>query len=204
MIRFLRIENAANHAELRYLFGDSARMRRATVVAPAALMPAVLLIAVAICGCHGLKPQTEDSQQMTEAQSAEVSSSVRDWMQTVASDVTHSGPTAWLKYFDDNPAFFMANNGQMAFANGAAAQDGTKKFATNISHIELKWGDDIRVNVLTSEFASVAAPWHEVQVDLNGHRVEEGGYFTATAQNKGGRWFFRDTHWSMPLPQAAK
>jgi hypothetical protein len=197
-------ERKANNAARRHSSGISTRNYRAAGIGRAILMPVVLLPAIAFCGCHGLNAPLENSQQVTDSRAPAVSSGVRAWMQSVAGDVTQTGPTAWLKYFDDSPAFFMANNGQMAFSNSAAAQDGTKKFATTISHIELKWGDDIRVNVLTPEFVSIGAPWHEVQVDLAGHRVEEGGYFTATAQNKGGRWVFRDAHWSMPLPQAAK
>jgi hypothetical protein len=53
---------------------------------------------------------------------------------------------AWIKYFDASPAFFMAVNGQMAFPNTAAAQESTRKFAQTIRHIELKWGDDLRVD----------------------------------------------------------
>jgi hypothetical protein len=179
-------------------------MRQAAGIGRAVLTAGVLLMAIVFCGCQGSNAQAASPQQVTDAQAAVVSSGIRAWMHSVAGDVTQNGPTAWLKYFDDSPAFFMANNGQMAFASGAAAQDGTKKFAATISHIELKWGEDIRVNVLTPEFVSIGAPWHEVQADLAGHRVEEDGYFTATAQNKGGRWIFRDAHWSMPLPQTAK
>jgi len=50
----------------------------------------------------------------------------------------------------------MAVNGQMAFPNGAAAEEGTRKFAQTISHIELKWGDDLRVDPLTTHLAAIA------------------------------------------------
>ncbi|HUB50595.1 MAG TPA: hypothetical protein VL986_00415 [Terracidiphilus sp.] len=169
---------------------------------PATFVPAVLLIAIALCSCKNRQTSGDSPQTDTPASPTAEAAAVRGWIQSVAVDVTQTGPEAWLKYFDDSPSFFMANNGSMAFPNGAAAQDGTKKFAATISHIEVKWGDDIRVNVLTPELASVGAPWHEVQIDLKGHRVEEAGYFTATAEKRGGRWIFRDVHWSMPLPPA--
>jgi len=93
----------------------------------------------------------------------------------------------------------MAVNGQMAFPNGAAAQDGTRKFAQTVSHIQLKWGDDLRVDPLTAELAVVAASWSEVQVDTKGHRVDETGYFTGLAEYREDRWQFRDAHWSAPV-----
>ena len=61
--------------------------------------------------------------------------------QREGSATARNGPLAWLKYFDTGPAFFMAVNGQMAFPNGAAAEEGTRKFAQTISHIELKWAN---------------------------------------------------------------
>ena len=106
---------------------------------------------------------------------------------------------AWIKYFDASPAFFMAVNGQMAFPNPAAAQEGTRKFAQTIRHIELKWGDDLRVDPLTNEFAVVAVSWSEIQVDTAGHSVTETGYFTGLAEYREGRWQFRDAHWSSPV-----
>ena len=94
----------------------------------------------------------------------------------------------------------MAVNGQMAFANAAAAQDGTRKFAKTIRQIELKWGDDLRVDPLTNEFAIVAASFREIQVDTAGHSITETGYFTGLAEYREGHWQFRNAHWSAPLP----
>ena len=105
----------------------------------------------------------------------------------------------WIKYFDASPAFFMAVNGQMAFTNTVAAQEGTRKFAQTIRHIELKWGDDLRVDPLTNEFAVVAVSWREIQVDTAGHSVTETGYFTGLAEYRERHWQFRDAHWSSPV-----
>lgn len=121
-------------------------------------------------------------------------------MQTVAHSVSQDGPTAWLKYFDSGPPFFMAVNGQMAFPNALASQQGTRKFAQTITHIELKWGDDLRVDPLTADFAMVALSWHETVVDVAGHQVDSEGSFTGLAEYREGRWQFRDAHWSSPLP----
>jgi hypothetical protein len=135
---------------------------------------------------------------MTDTESA----SVRAFMQDVARVVTKDGPTAWLEYFDDSSAFFMAVNGAMAFPSAAVARDGTRSFAATIQHIELKWGDDMRVDPLTPELAVVGAKWHEVQIDKAGHRVEESGYFTGVVESKQHQWKFRDAHWSSPMPAA--
>jgi hypothetical protein len=62
----------------------------------------------------------------------------------------------------------MAVNGQMAFPNATTAQESTRKFAQTIRQIELKWGDDLRVDPLTNEFAIVAVSWREIQVDTAG------------------------------------
>ena len=140
-----------------------------------------------------------ESQRLTPDHAVAVDRAVREFMQTVAQKVTQDGPSAWIQYLDARPVFFMAVNGQMAFPNGTAAQEGTRKFAQTIRHIELKWGGDLRVDPLTADLAIVAASWHEVQVDTAGHRVDEAGYFTGLAEYREGRWQFRDAHWSSPV-----
>jgi hypothetical protein len=159
-------------------------------------MPA-LLAATVFAGCLACGAGASESRP--PARDPAVERAVRLFMQTVARDVTQNGPLAWIGYFDAGPAFFMAVNGQMAFSNAAAAQEGTRKFAQTISHIELKWGDDLRVDPLTAELAVVAVSWREIQVDTAGHRVDEAGYFTGLAQYRKGRWLFRDAHWSTPV-----
>jgi hypothetical protein len=147
--------------------------------------------------------QSRDSHKtpaLPEAQRAAVESSVRDFLQTVAHDITEQGPTAWQKHFADDPAFFMANDGRLAFPNTQAAAEGIQAFAKTIQHIDLHWGDDLRVDVLTANFAIVAASWSEIQVDTTGHRVNENGFFTGLAENRAGRWQFRDAHWSSIPP----
>ena len=86
----------------------------------------------------------------------------------------------------------------MAFPNGAAESEGTQAFAKTINHIELDWGDALRVDPLTPEFGVVATPWHEIMVDSAGHRAEETGFCSALAEYRD-HWQFRDAHWSSPL-----
>jgi hypothetical protein len=158
-----------------------------------------LLLAITMAACVPSAAGGRPSPSVTPDGAASVDQAVRAFMQTVSHSVTQDGPTAWIKYFAASPAFFMAVNGQMAFPNAAAAQEGTRKFAQTVPHIELKWGDDLRVDPLTNELAVVAVSWREIQVDTAGHSVTEMGYFTGLAEYREGRWQFRDAHWSSPV-----
>jgi hypothetical protein len=158
-----------------------------------------LLLAVTLAACLLCAAGASPSHSVTPDGSASVDQAVRAFMQTVSHSVTQDGPMAWIKYFDATPAFFMAVNGQMAFPNPAAAQEGTRNFAQTIRHIELNWGDDLRVDPLSNEFAVVAVSWREIQVDTAGRSVTETGYFTGLVEYREGHWQFRDAHWSSPL-----
>jgi hypothetical protein len=76
----------------------------------------------------------------------------------------------------DSPAFFMAVNGRMAFPNTAAATTRIEGVSKEIKHIELKWGDDLRVDPLTPDLAVVPAPYHEVHVHAAGNTVNHTGF----------------------------
>jgi hypothetical protein len=158
-----------------------------------------LLLAVMVAACVPCAAVASHSHSVTPDGASSVDQAVRAFMQSVSHSVTQDGPVAWIKYFDTSPAFFMAVNGQMAFPNSTAAQEGTRTFAQTIRHIELKWGDDLRVDPITNEFAVVAVSWREIQVDTAGHSVTETGYFTGLTEYREGRWQFRDAHWSSPV-----
>lgn len=158
-----------------------------------------LLAATAFATCLPCGADGNHSHSVTANEAVGVDRAVRAFMQTVESSVTQDGPLAWIKYFDASPAFFMAVNGQMAFPNAAAAEEGTRKFAHTIRQIELQWGNDLRVDPLTNDFAIVAVSWREIQVDTAGHSVTETGYFTGLAEHREGHWQFRNAHWSAPV-----
>jgi len=161
----------------------------------------LLLAAFALAGCGAHPAGSSQSQQsLTPAQASAVDAGVRAFAQTVAHDVTQDGPLAWEKHFADSPAFFMAVNGQLAFPNRAAATAAMPDITRAFKHIELQWGDDLRVDPLTSTLALVATSWHEVLTDPAGHSMDEKGYFTGVAEYREGRWQFRDAHWSAPVP----
>jgi hypothetical protein len=153
----------------------------------------LLFLFTLVCiGCN--KPTSTDTSV--------VESGVRAFTRSVAHDVTQEGPSAWSKHFANSPAFFMAVNGTMAFPSGAAAMAAIPSVALAIKHIELQWGDDLRVDVLTPVLAVVAAPYREIQTDPAGHRVEDKGFFTGVVEYRDGRWQFRDAHWSSAAPAA--
>ncbi|MGA8223156.1 MAG: hypothetical protein WB780_16015 [Candidatus Acidiferrales bacterium] len=142
------------------------------------------------------------SRPLTPERAAAVEEGVRAFTRTVAHDVTEEGPLAWRKHFADVPAFFMAVDGHLVYATGAAAMAGIPDVTRNIKHIELHWGDDLRIDPLAADLAVVATTWHEVIVDAAGKRMDESGYFTGIAEFRDGHWKFRNAHWSSAAPPA--
>jgi hypothetical protein len=156
---------------------------------------ASLCLALAAGGCAAVTPAPQ-----APADAAAVESAVRSFMAKVAHDVTQEGPVAWGTVFSDGPSFFMAVDGQLVFPTGAAARAALPEVARSIPHIELVFGQDLRIDVLTASLAVVATSWHEVRVDAAGHRADEKGFFTGTAEYREGRWQLRNAHWSDPRP----
>ena len=143
------------------------------------------------------------SSPISAAQKAAVEQEVRQFAALVSRDVTQEGPAAWQKHFADDPAFFMAAEGKLQFPNRQAAREGIEGLTRILPHIELNWGDDLRIDPLTAEFAQVATSWHEVLVDKDGHRMEEAGFFTGLVEKRGRQWQFRNAHWSVVAPAPA-
>jgi hypothetical protein len=156
----------------------------------------LLLVILSIGKAGGQAGPESAAKPITADEAAQVDGAVRSLMATIARDVTHDGPTAWRKHFADSPAFFMVNDGQLAFPDSATATKGTEAFAATIKSIRLDWGSDLRVDPLTPKFAVVAASFFEDQEQLTGKHVEERGYFTGVAELRDGRWQLRDAHWS--------
>jgi hypothetical protein len=137
---------------------------------------------------------------LTPAQAAAISDSVRAFTAAVAHAVTRDGPIAWRGQFADSPAFFMASDGRLVFSSSAAATHGIQELTHLIRHIDLQWGDSLRIDPVAPGLAVVAVPYHEVRVDTAGHRVEEAGFFTGLAQHGTLGWQFRNAHWSVLGP----
>jgi hypothetical protein len=161
-----------------------------------------LAAAATVSGCGARCGAARDSSD-SEGARAQVTDSVRAFAAEVAHDITHDGPSAWLRYFSDAPAFFMAVNGELPFASGTQARQALPGIARQIPHIELSWGEGLRVDPLGGDLAVLAGPWREIQIDSAGHRTEEAGYFSGVVERRDGHWRFRDAHWSQPLPRPA-
>jgi len=78
-------------------------------------------------------------ESLSPERRAAVESRVRKFVLAVAHDVTEQGPTAWQKEFADDPAFFMAVEGQLVFPNRQVATQAIQDLPRIIKHIELRW-----------------------------------------------------------------
>jgi len=175
------------------------RLARCVVVVVTTLLVAGIPLGL-LTGCGLGFDVPAGAAQFTAARKAAVEQEVRQFVAAVSRDITQQGPTAWEKHFADDPAFFMADEGKLVCPNRQAATQAISEFARAIQHIELTWGDDLRVDPLTPEFALVASTWQEVTVDKAGHQVTDRGFFTGLAERRNGQWQFRNAHWSVAAP----
>lgn len=158
------------------------------------------LLAVLAVACTP-RPVPEDA--LSAAQAAAVQSGVRAYLEAVAADVSREGPAAWRRHFSDAPVFFMAVDGQLAFADGAAAARAIPEVVRALPRIQLRFSD-VRVDALTPRLAVVAASYQEATVDAQGKHADTRGYFTGTVESRDGHWQFRNAHWSSLLPPTAR
>jgi hypothetical protein len=171
----------------------------------AAMLRRLLGIALFVFLCAGCRTATNQptaSQTLTPERVAAIQQDVTAYAGTIARDITTEGPSAWRRHFADSPAFFMASEGRLVFPDSASATAAIQELTRSVKHIELTWGDDLRVDPLAPQFAVVGASYHEIRVETSGKRIDEKGFFTATAENANGRWQLRDAHWSVLAPPA--
>jgi hypothetical protein len=161
----------------------------------------ILLIPMMVAiGCQPSVVTSGRVEGLTAVDRTAVDQSVRGFMASVAQAVTQEGPTAWSKEFEGGANFFMAVDGKLVFPTGEVAARAIPGVARAIPHIELKWGDDLRVDPLTADLAVVGSSYQEIQVDPQGHMVNETGFFTGVVERRNGKWQFRDAHWSETAP----
>ena len=133
---------------------------------------------------------------------AQVQNAVRTYLTTVARDITQEGAAAWRRHFIETPAFLMAVDDHIEFADSAAVDTKLPEVARAIKRIGLRWGDDLRVDAITADLAAVVTSWHEDIENADGSRVPIGGLLTGLLEQHEGRWRFRNLHWS--ITRAAK
>jgi hypothetical protein len=125
-----------------------------------------------------------------------VKDSVTGLMMRISADITKSGPTQWLNYFEDNPGFFMASGGEVKFGDFRSATTFTRDSLPLImSRISLIWAN-LRIDSLSPEFASIGADFSEDVTLTNGHTGSFRGFFTSIAHFDGTKWKLRDLNWA--------
>ena len=147
---------------------------------------------LSLFGCNCMTPATLDS-----AAANAIKHDVRQMASSIARDIAVDGPAAWLRYFTGGPEFFMANNGNLQFANYRDAETFLGEFSKGVAHLELTWVE-IRVDPLAPDLAVMASPYREVLTDTEGHVRQLDGYFTGLAVKIEGSWKLRNAHWSSP------
>ncbi len=137
------------------------------------------------------------NRDLVAGQQAKIKADVQQFADSIASGVTHDGPIAWLKYFNDSPDFFMISDGQMVFPDHNAADKFIKTtLVKTIMRINLKWSDT-RIDPLAPDMALIASGFHEDLTDSKGIITKFDGYFTAVAQKTTKGWLLRNAHWSI-------
>jgi hypothetical protein len=64
---------------------------------------------------------SNSSGSLTSEQSSVIKDSVEQMVESIARDISHEGPLAWLRYFENSPDFFMAADGQLVFPDNHSA-----------------------------------------------------------------------------------
>jgi len=137
-----------------------------------------------------------NNAQLTTAENAMIKDGVTRMAANISKDLSAKGPAAWIDYFENNPGFFMASGGTLAFEDYATAKTYTlDTVAKKFNNISLSW-KNITVDPLTATYASMGADFHEDLVLANGQNLWVGGYFTATAHFDGSRWRLRNMNWA--------
>jgi hypothetical protein len=137
-----------------------------------------------------------NSGQLNADESAVVKDSVTRMTANIAKDISAKGPVAWLGYFENDPGFFMANDGQLALKDYPSAVSFVKNTVIKVMpKISLQWKNG-KVDPLSPSLAAIGADFHEDIVMSDGKTLSVDGYFTGTAHFDGKSWKLRNLHWS--------
>ena len=155
-----------------------------------------LLIVLFFASCSNSSNNNTSLSANKPVDTESVQKAVRKMAADIANDLSVTGPTAWLNYFEQTPGFFMANNGQRVFANNDSATHFVKEvLAVNIMKISLKW-NNVYVDSLSPTLAIMSASFDEVLIDKNNQNIKQGGYFTGTVEKTADGWKLHNLHWS--------
>ena len=130
-----------------------------------------------------------------------VAQEVRTMAERIPQDLAREGPMAWSRYFARSPGFFMAVDGQLAFASNAAADSAMPAIARALRGVDLRWRS-LCVDSLSPDLAVMAGPFTEGLTDSLGRTSSIAGYFSAVAVRSDSGWRLRNLHWSLAHPAA--
>src|SRR5256885_12887712 len=148
----------------------------------------LITAALALSGCEPPRDAAGAAPAaLSPATRSAVNDAVRQFAQDVAHDVTREGPAAWRRHFSPSPSFFMASDGQLVVSSAASAARGIDDLTRTLRSIELRWGDDLRVDPLTPDLAVMAGPWAELRGGADGGRGTGPRHFPPPAGRGRGR-----------------
>ena len=152
---------------------------------------AVALLAGLLASCHTA------TTTMTDEAAAQVRSAVQKMADSLVIDLSREGPSAWMKYFEHTPGFYMASEGKLAFPDiDSASVFINTVLVRNIHGIQLRWSG-LRIDPYTPGLAGMAATFHEDLTDAAGNTIPQDGYFSGTAEKTATGWQLRNAHWSI-------
>jgi hypothetical protein len=145
----------------------------------------------------GLLFSCQSNSYKHDKEFAAIKDSVQLLLSNTERDMADKGSVAWLGYFENSPNFYMASDGSMAFQNYQAADTFIKEtLIKQIRAISLKLSD-IRIDVISNDFATIGARFHEDLTDFTGKTMPFDGYFSATTHLTEHGWKYRNMHWSI-------
>jgi hypothetical protein len=136
------------------------------------------------------------TESLTPKERSIVQDSVQLMAESIEKRISHDGPVVWLRYFENEPDFFMASDGQLVFPNIDTARNFiNNKLIKMMPKIQLRWSN-IHIDALTDKLAGISAVYHEDITDSSGKITPHDGYFTAIAHQSSEGWKLRNAHWS--------
>lgn len=131
---------------------------------------------------------------------AETARSAEAFFMEIPARLATGGPLAWLDLFEDGPAFFMASDGAVAFADRAAAEAFLADFAPRVTRMSLEWIEP-RLDPLDASLVVVSSTYSETITMADGTVSSFDGHVSGVLRRSGGAWRIQHLHWSSPPPE---
>jgi ketosteroid isomerase-like protein len=152
-----------------------------------------LLLGLALAGCG--------TPAHTDATAVVAIDSARALFASVPAALAAGGPIAWLGFFEGTPAFFMASDGAIAFADRVSAERFLGDLARQVAEMSLEWHEP-RYEHLGGDVVVVTASYDEAIRMVDGTVSSFGGRVSGVIRRREGAWRFQHLHWSSPVAPA--